>query len=245
MNPGGPATTLHHGSAAWTAPHPARILHGALQQNEAMTRRHPPPSPSTPAAASRTLRILLVRDPLDANPLNVETIRNGLACAGFSEIQIVDADLRLPDVITATQPDMLIIASESAARDTIEHVCVSTQHAPRPIVLFTDNDDSQRIKAALSAGITAYIVDGLRAERVKTVLDVAYARFELDQQLRAELDATRLKLAERKVVERAKGLLMQARGISEDEAYKRLRSMAMERGLKLVDAAQRVIDVMG
>ncbi|SOY54365.1 ANTAR domain-containing response regulator [Cupriavidus taiwanensis] len=214
-----------------------------------MTRRHPPPTP-TPAnpatpATGRVLRILLVRDPLDADPLNVETIRSGLVNAGFTEIQVVDADLRLPDVITASQPDMLIIASESAARDTIEHVCVSTQHAPRPIVLFTDNDDSQRIKAALSAGITAYIVDGLRAERVKTVLDVAYARFELDQQLRAELDATRLKLAERKVVERAKGLLMQARGLSEEEAYKRLRSMAMERGLKLVDAAQRVIDVMG
>jgi response regulator NasT len=185
-----------------------------------------------------------VRDPHDASPLNVETIRAGLVSAGFAEIEIVDADLRLPDVITASQPDLVIIASESAARDTIEHVCVSTQHAPRPIVLFTDNDDSQRIKAALSAGITAYIVDGLRAERVKTVLDVAYARFELDQQLRAELDATRLKLAERKVVERAKGLLMQARGISEDEAYKRLRSMAMERGHKLVEAAQRVIDVM-
>ncbi|MCY1255165.1 ANTAR domain protein [compost metagenome] len=215
-----------------------------------MTRRHPPPSstpaaPGPPTAGGRVLRILLVRDPHDADPLNVETIRGGLVSAGFTEIQIVDADLRLPDVITATQPDMLIIASESAARDTIEHVCVSTQHAPRPIVLFTDNDDSQRIKAALTAGITAYIVDGLRAERVKTVLDVAYARFELDQQLRAELDATRLKLAERKVVERAKGLLMQARGLSEDEAYKRLRSMAMERGLKLVDAAQRVIDVMG
>ncbi|WP_026200645.1 ANTAR domain-containing response regulator [Cupriavidus sp. UYPR2.512] len=215
-----------------------------------MTRHHPPPSPTPaalapPTAGGRVLRILLVRDPHDADPLNVETIRGGLVSAGFTEIQIVDADLRLPDVITATQPDMLIIASESAARDTIEHVCVSTQHAPRPIVLFTDNDDSQRIKAALTAGITAYIVDGLRAERVKTVLDVAYARFELDQQLRAELDATRLKLAERKVVERAKGLLMQARGLSEDEAYKRLRSMAMERGLKLVDAAQRVIDVMG
>ncbi|WP_427312437.1 ANTAR domain-containing response regulator [Cupriavidus sp. H39] len=212
-----------------------------------MTRRHPPPTPTTPATSgpARVLRILLVRDPLDTDPLNVETIRSGLVNAGFSEIQIVDADLRLPDVITATQPDMLIIASESAARDTIEHVCVSTQHAPRPIVLFTDNDDRQRIKAALSAGITAYIVDGLRAERVKTVLDVAYARFELDQQLRAELDATRLKLAERKVVERAKGLLMQARGLSEEDAYQRLRSMAMERGLKLVDAAQRVIDVMG
>lgn len=210
-----------------------------------MTRRHPPPPASVaPVQPVRTLRILLVRDPHDADPLNVETIRSGLAQAGFAEVQMVDADLRLPDVITAQQPDLVIIASESAARDTIEHVCVSTQHAPRPIVLFTDNDDSARIKAALTAGITAYIVDGLRAERVKTVLDVAYARFELDQQLRAELDATKLKLAERKVVERAKGLLMQARGIGEDEAYKRLRSMAMERGIKLVDAAQRVIDVM-
>ncbi|QET02891.1 MULTISPECIES: ANTAR domain-containing response regulator [Cupriavidus] len=208
-----------------------------------MTRRHPPPSaPVQPAA--RPLRILLVRDPHDEDPLNVETIRAGLAQAGFTEVHTVDADLRLPDVISARQPDLVIIASESAARDTIEHVCVSTQHAPRPIVLFTDNDDSARIKAALTAGITAYIVDGLRAERVKTVLDVAYARFELDQQLRAELDATKLKLAERKIVERAKGLLMQARGIGEDEAYKRLRSMAMERGIKLVEAAQRVIDVM-
>jgi len=214
-----------------------------------MTRHPRPPSTSQPPAqgaapGSRTLRILLVRDPHDADPLNVETIRTGLVSAGFSDIRTVEADLHLPDVISACQPDLIIIASESAARDTVEHVCVSTQHAPRPIVLFTDNDDAQRIKAALSAGITAYIVDGLRADRVKTVLDVAYARFELDQQLRAELDATRLKLAERKVVERAKGLLMQARGMSEEEAYKRLRSMAMERGLKLVDAAQRVIDVM-
>ncbi|MCG5262536.1 ANTAR domain-containing protein [Cupriavidus gilardii] len=220
-----------------------------------MNRRPSPPpparsapsadTPSAPASGGRPLRILLVRDPLDADPLNVDTIRAGLAAAGFSEVETVDADLALPDVIAARQPDLIIIASESAARDTVEHVCVSTQHAPRPIVLFTDNDDAERIKAALTAGITAYIVDGLRAERVKTVLDVAYARFQLDQALRAELDATKLKLAERKLVERAKGLLMQTRGISEDEAYKRLRTMAMERGIKLVDAAQRVIDVMG
>ena len=213
----------------------------------------PPPTPkrpkstAAPAAAppARTLRILLVCDPLDATPLNVDTIRAGLATAGFTDVETVEAGVSLSDAIAARQPDLIIIASESAARDTIEHVCVSTQHAPRPIVLFTDNDDAGRIKTALSAGITAYIVDGLRAERVKTVLDVAYARFELDQQLRAELKATQLKLSERKIVERAKGLLMEARHLSEDEAYKRLRSMAMERGIKLVDAAQRVIDVMG
>lgn len=200
------------------------------------------PPPAGPDVS--TLRILLARDPHDADPLNVETIRAGLVAAGFAQIEMVDADLRLPDHIDRLQPDLIIISSESAARDTVEHVCVSTQHAPRPIVLFTDNDDAERIKGALTAGITAYIVDGLRADRVKTVLDVAYARFELDQALRAELDATRLKLAERKVVERAKGMLMQERGMTEDEAFKRLRSMAMERGIKLIDAAQRVIDVM-
>lgn len=186
-----------------------------------------------------------MQDPHDATPLNVDTIRAGLARAGFTDVETVQAGVSLPDAIAARQPDLLIIASESAARDTIEHVCVSTQHAPRPIVLFTDNDDADRIKAALSAGITAYIVDGLRADRVKTVLDVAYARFELDQQLRAELKATQTKLSERKIVERAKGLLMEARQLSEEEAFKRLRTMAMERGIKLVEAAQRVIDVMG
>jgi response regulator NasT len=203
------------------------------------------PPPANPAAgSSHTLRILLVRDPHDVDPINVDTIRAGLAADGFTQVEVTDADLRLPERIEALRPDMLIIASESAARDTLEYVCVSTQHAPRPIVLFTDNDDASRIKAALSAGITAYIVDGLKSERVKTVLDVAYARFELDQALRAELDATKLQLAERKVVERAKGLLMEQMALTEDQAYKRLRKMAMERNIKLVEAAQRVIDVM-
>ncbi|WP_223819843.1 ANTAR domain-containing response regulator [Cupriavidus cauae] len=225
-------------------PPPVRSVSSAAS-SAAPSAAPPASAAAVPTTAGRPLRILLVRDPLDADPLNVDTIRAGLAAAGFSEVETVDADLALPDAIATRQPDLIIIASESAARDTVEHVCVSTQHAPRPIVLFTDNDDAERIKSALTAGITAYIVDGLRAERVKTVLDVAYARFQLDQALRAELDATRLKLTERKLVERAKGLLMQARGLSEDEAYKRLRTMAMERGLKLVDAAQRVIDVMG
>lgn len=210
-----------------------------------MTRRHPPPSAvAPPATTSRSLRILLVRDPHEADPLNVETIRAGLAQAGFTEVQTVDADLRLPDTITASQPDLVIIASESAARDTIEHVCVSTQHAPRPIVLFTDNDDAQRIKAALSAGITAYIVDGIKPTRVKAVLDVAYARFEHERELRAELDTAKTQLAERKVLERAKGMLMKQMNLSEDDAFKRLRKMAMDRNIKLVEAAQRVIDVM-
>ncbi len=199
-----------------------------------------PHSPAPP----RQLRILLVQDPHDTSTVNIDILRAALAADGFGMVEVTDADMGLSDRILAWKPDMLIIASESAARDTVEHVCVATQDAPRPIVLFTDNDDAARIRSALSAGITAYIVDGLRSERVKSVLDVAYARFEIDQQLRAELDATRLKLTERKLVERAKGLLMSEMGLSEDQAYHRLRKLAMERNLKLVEVAQRVIDVM-
>ncbi|MHA6850723.1 ANTAR domain-containing response regulator [Ralstonia pseudosolanacearum] len=202
-----------------------------------------PPAPSVPRAMAPT-RVLLVRDPLDAELVNLELIRAGLAEAGFVDVGVADADLMLPERIAQTQPDMVIVASESAARDTIEHVCVATQHAPRPIVLFTDNDDASRIKAAFAAGITAYIVDGLKPTRVKAVLDVAYARFEHERALRAELDNAKTQLAERKVLERAKGLLMQQMQLSEDEAFKRLRKMAMDRNIKLVEAAQRVIDVM-
>jgi response regulator NasT len=111
-------------------------------------------------------------------------------------------------------------------------------------VLFTDNDDAARIKAAFAAGITAYIVDGIKPTRVKAVLDVAYARFEHERELRAELDNAKTQLAERKVLERAKGLLMKQMNLSEDDAFKRLRKMAMDRNIKLVEAAQRVIDVM-
>jgi len=200
-----------------------------------------PADPTQPGA--NPLRILLVRDPFNSHQDDVDAIRAGLAAAGYELVSIVDADLRLPDLIVSVQPDLLIIESEAAARDLVEHVCVSTQHAPRPIVLFTENNDPQRIRLSLAAGITAYIVDGLKPERVKPVLDVAYVRFQFEQQLRRELSDTRNKLAERKIVERAKGILMQQLHITEDDAYRRLRKLAMEKKLRIAEAAQRVIDV--
>ncbi|WP_024973285.1 ANTAR domain-containing response regulator [Ralstonia pickettii] len=203
-----------------------------------------PPVPPILTSPAAPMRVLLVRDPLDAEQVDLDLIRAGLAEAGFVDVGMVDADLMLPERIAQTRPDMVIVASESAARDTIEHVCVATQHAPRPIVLFTDNDDATRMKAAFAAGITAYIVDGLKPTRVKAVLDVAYARFEHERALRAELDTTKTQLAERKVLDRAKGLLMKQKNLSEDEAFKRLRKMSMDRNIKLVEAAHRVIDVM-
>lgn len=214
-------------------------LHGLpVFPDQPMKAPHTPPPP-------RQLRILLVQDQTDLHPVDVDVLRTTLADGSAHTVEVTQADIGLADRILAWQPDMIIIASESAARDTVEHVCVATHDAPRPIVLFTDNDDAARIRSALAAGITAYIVDGMRPERVKSVLDVAYTRFELEQALRAELDATRLQLTERKLVERAKGRLMSTLGLSEDQAYQRLRKLAMERGIKLGEAARRVLDVMG
>jgi response regulator NasT len=194
-------------------------------------------------AASAPLRILLVRDPFNTHEDDVNAIRSGLADAGYELVSVADGDLTLPRLITATQPDLLIIESEAAARDLVEHVCVSTQHAPRPIILFTGNTDNESIRTSIAAGITAYIVDGLKPERVKAVLDVAYARFQFEQQLRRELEDTRHQLQERKLVERAKGLLMQQLQLTEDDAYRRLRKLSMEKNIRIADAAQRIIDI--
>lgn len=192
------------------------------------------------------LRIMLVRDPQDGSDKhedNLVAIRQGLHEAGYELVTVVDANINLPEQIAEAQPDMLIIESEAAARDLLEHVCVASSFAPRPIVLFTENDDSERIRTALAAGVTAYIVDGLRPERVKPVLDVASTRFQFEQALRNELDDTKNKLAERKQVERAKGVLMEQLHISEDEAYKKMRQMAMQHGIRIGEAAERILSV--
>jgi response regulator NasT len=138
---------------------------------------------------------------------------------------------------------MIIIDSESDARDVLEHIVIATRDEPRPIVLFTDDQDQSNMDAAIDAGVSAYIVAGLQAERVKPVLDVAMARFRRERKLLGELSDTRRQLADRKLVERAKGVLMAKSGITEEQAYQKLRSMAMNRNLKLAEVAQRILDV--
>lgn len=170
-------------------------------------------------------------------------LRIGLLEAGYNIVAVFPADLHLPDRVAELQPDMIIIDAESDARDVLEHVVVATRDAPRPIVLFTEDHDKASMEAAMAAGVSAYIVAGLQSERIKPVLDVALARFSADQKLRAELSDTKLKLAERKTIERAKGLLMERQKISEDEAYQKLRRMAMDKNLKLSEVAQRILDV--
>ena len=169
-------------------------------------------------------------------------LRIGLLQAGYNIVATLPADTFLPERLAQIQPDIIIIDAESQARDTLEHVVLATRDARRPIVMFTDDTDTQHVGAAIAAGVTAYVVAGLAPERVKPVLDVALARFEYEEGLKRELSVARDQLSERKLVERAKGLLMQRHQITEPEAYARIRKAAMDKGLKMTQIAQRIVD---
>ncbi|MCC2954224.1 ANTAR domain-containing protein [Massilia sp. IC2-477] len=206
-----------------------------------------------PGCASPLLRIVVVnpastpgeeRDAVLAEQARRSAaLRIGLLESGYDLVASLPADVFLPERIAQLQPDMIIVDSESDARDVLEHIVIATRDARRPIVLFTEDDAPASMDAALEAGVSAYIVAGLQAERVKPVLDVALARFRREQKLLDELAGTRQKLAERKLVDRAKGLLMTRYRLSEEQAYQRLRSMAMKKNMKLAEIAQRLIDV--
>jgi len=181
----------------------------------------------------------------DAARLEAErsrSLRIGLLEAGYNIVAVLPVDAFLPDRLAQLQPDMIIVDAESQARDTLEHVVMATRDARRPIVMFTDDPDTSHVRGAIAAGVTAYVVAGLAPDRVKPVLEVALARFEHEETLRRELAEVRNQLADRKVVERAKGLLMQRHQIAEPEAYARLRKAAMDKGMKMSEVAQRIID---
>ena len=177
-------------------------------------------------------------------------LRIGLLQNGFNLVATLPADVFLTERLAQLQPDMIIVDAESEARDALEHVVMATRNARRPIVMFTNDDDTSHVKDAVAAGVSAYIVAGLSAQRIRPILDVAMARFQHEQALRQELAVTREELDEhkaelhnRKVIDRAKGLLMQRQGLTEKEAYDRLRKAAMDKSLKLVEVAQRILDV--
>ena len=195
-----------------------------------------------------------VLDPHDATGLlqaeRSRALRIGLLENGYNLVASLPADVYLTERLAQLQPDMVIVDAESEARDALEHVVMATRTARRPIVMFTNDDDTSHVKDAVAAGVSAYIVAGLSAARIRPILHVAMARFEHEQALRKELADTReeldghkTELLNRKVIDRAKGLLMQRQGLTEKEAYERLRKAAMDKSLKLVDVAQRILDV--
>jgi len=169
-------------------------------------------------------------------------LRIGLLEGGFNLIATLPADVFLSDRLAQLQPDMIIVDAESDARDALEHVVVATRDARRPIVLFTNDEDTTHVKDAVAAGVSAYIVAGLEPARIRPILDVAMARFEHEQSLRRELAEAKGELRDRKVIERAKAMLMQRQDLSEIQAYDKLRKAAMNKGLRMAEVAQRLLD---
>ncbi|MBV7538734.1 ANTAR domain-containing protein [Duganella sp. sic0402] len=180
---------------------------------------------------------------LHAQAERARVLRIGLLEAGYDIIASLPPDMYLPERIAQLQPDMIIVDAESDARDVLEHVVIATRDERRPIVMFTEDQDTESMEAAVEAGVSAYVVAGLQGERIKPVLQVALAQFKREQKLLDELSDTKSKLAERKVIEKAKGLLMERQRFTEEQAYQKLRSMAMSKNLKLSEVAQRILDV--
>ena len=185
------------------------------------------------------LKVLLVDDDLQRAAI----LRLALADAGYEVIAIADmpSSINLIDQVRALAPDVVVIDRDSPDRDTLEHVCMVTRDEPRPIILFTQDDDRSMIQAAVRAGVSAYVVGGISAERIRPILDVAMARFNEFQAMRQELTKAKLSLTERKQIERAKGIIMKSRAVSEEEAYVMLRKLAMQRNQRLVQVAENVI----
>ena len=201
---------------------------------------------------SQSLRLVVIAPDLADTEQNDERaielaersrqLRIGLLENNYNLIAVLPADTFLTERLAQLQPDMIIIDAESEARDSLEHVVMATRDARRPIVLFTNDSDTTHVKHAVASGVSAYIVAGLSPERIRPILDVAIARFEHEQGLRQELANARIELQDRKVIDRAKGLLMQRQGLSEDAAFTKLRKAAMDKGLRMGEVAQRMLD---
>ncbi|MDQ7988380.1 MAG: ANTAR domain-containing protein [Candidatus Dactylopiibacterium sp.] len=168
-------------------------------------------------------------------------ICEALTRAGHMVAAVLPDALALHERVQQLQPDVLLIHTDSPSRDTLENLAALDRNLPRPVLMFAGDDDDDVIRRALRAGVSSYVVDGLSPERLAPLLKTATASFEAFQTVRRERDEAQRKLSERVLVERAKGLLMKSRHMSEDEAYHALRKMAMERGRRIHDVAEQLI----
>ena len=184
------------------------------------------------------VRVLVV----DEFEERAEILRDGLRQAGCEVAASLSSPVTLLEAVESEKPDVIVIDTASPSREVFEHLALVTQRTPRPIVMFANDGAPATIRKAVRAGVSSYVVNGFDPARLGTIVEVAVARFENFQALRGQLADANLRLAERKLVDRAKGLLMKGRSLDEQTAYAMLRKMAMDRKLKLAEVAQRVID---
>jgi response regulator NasT len=185
------------------------------------------------------LRILVI----DESQVRAAELCGGLAMAGHQVAAVLPSVLDLTAQIERIKPDVILIETDSPSRDTLENLAVMNRDMPRPVILLTQESDELVMRAAFKAGVSAYIVDDLDLARLKPIVNVAIARFEEHQTLKQELASATKKLSERKVVEKAKGILMKSRGLDEEQAYAALRKLAMERAQPLGKIAGDLVEM--
>jgi len=194
--------------------------------------------------ADMTLRDLTILV-IDENAIRASIIEEGLREAGYRRVTVIHEVNGVARTIETLQPDVIFIDLENPNRDMMEHLFQLTRTVGRPIAMFVDRSDTASIEAAVEAGVSAYVVDGLKKERVKPILDMAVSRFNAFSRLQRELAEAKSALEERKVIERAKGILMKMRGLSEEEAFALLRQTAMNEKKKISEIAQSVVTAAG
>ena len=188
-------------------------------------------------AKAERLSIIVVEKDRDRALLIVDA----LAGLGDHDIQVIAEETGLARRVAERRPDLVLIDLANPSRDVLEDLSMASGAMDRPVAMFVDKSDASLTRAAIEAGVSAYVVDGLRADRIKPILDAAIARFHVFQRMRVELAATKTALEERKVIDRAKGLVMRAKGIGEEQAYALIRKAAMDQGKRIADVAQALV----
>ncbi len=186
---------------------------------------------------SQSLSIIVVERDRD----RALRIVDGLREAGDHHITVIAEATGLARQIAERKPDIVLIDVADPLRDILEELALASGPLERPVAMFVDRSDEQLTRAAIKAGVSAYVVDGLRPDRIKPILDAAIARFHMFHRMRAELAATKAALEDRKIIDRAKAILMKARGIGEEDAYALLRKTAMDQKRRVADIAQQLV----
>jgi len=184
-----------------------------------------------------TLKIAIV----DENPIRAAILQDGLREAGFTQVVHIAETNNLLARIHAVDPEVILIDLENPNRDVLEQMFQVSRVVKRPIAMFVDSSDSASIQASVDAGVASYIVDGLKKERIKYILDLTISRFNAFAKLQDELDRAKTALEDRKVIDRAKGILMKAKALSEEQAYGLMRKTAMNENKKIVEIAQSIV----